>query len=205
MAGSLVTQTLTVTVAGKTLTHTRNKTVKQLKTISPSLAAAKIGQLTTRTSNTVGTLTMNSGHGFLTGQRLDIYWVENNIPGHRRGVTIGTVSGDTVPFSGGDGDNLPTNNTAVTAQVPEENEFVVTGDNVKSISILMPRKGIVVFASSGNAEQHFRHHPEAGTNYHWDYLNGDTNPLAGDAVAKVFISNGDSAGTSDTEVAVGHD
>lgn len=206
MAGATIQQNVTVSVAGKTILQSRAKVLKQLKTVEPTLLAAKTGQLTTRTDNDTGTLTMTTGHGITTGQRLDIYWVDGSgVPGHRRGVTVGTVSGDLVPIDLGAGDNLPANLTNVTAQVPEEDALVVTGNNVKSITVYTPKKGIVVFADGSNVELHFRHHPEGGTVYYWDLNNGDTNPLSGDSVAKLFFSNGDSTGTNDIQVAIGHD
>ncbi|MBK9128182.1 MAG: hypothetical protein IPM13_10320 [Phycisphaerales bacterium] len=63
----------------------------------------KRGTLTTRTSDTAGTLTMESGHGIATGNTIHVYWDG----GKRIGVTVGTVSGTSVPISGGSGDNLP--------------------------------------------------------------------------------------------------
>lgn len=81
---------------------------------SVTLAAAKIGQLTTRTDSNTGILTMASGHGITTAARLDLYWTG----GSRRGITVGTVSGDSVPISGGAGYVLPTAATAV---------FILTG------------------------------------------------------------------------------
>src|SRR4051812_13463763 len=71
--------------------------------VDAPLGAAKTGTLTTRTSNTVGTLTMTAGHGITTAALQDIYWDG----GSRRNVTVGTVATNSVPFSGGIGDNLP--------------------------------------------------------------------------------------------------
>lgn len=171
-----------------------------------ALAAAKTGQLTTRTSSSVGTLTMDSGHGFTTGARLDIYWTEGGVKGHRRGVTIGTVATNSVPFSGGTGDNLPTNLTAVTAQIPAEEEFLVTGNNAQYILAKSSRRGLVVFADASDVELAAvttELEGSTGGGYQWYTGNGVTNPLAGDTVAKVFFSNGDSAGTNAMVATVG--
>lgn len=171
------------------------------------LAVAKIGQLTTRTSATVGELTMASGHAITTGQRLDIYWEEAGVKGCRRGVTVGTVASLAVPFTLGSGDNLPTNLTAVTAQVPAEEAFLVTGSNVQFIFAKATRRACIVFADASSAELHAIEAELDGTTgggYQWFTGNGVTNPLAGDAVAKVFISNGSSAATNAVVVGVGH-
>jgi len=67
--------------------------------------------LTTRTNATSGTITAPSGHGITTGATIDVYWMEvistYNTARIRRSVTVGTVSGTSIPFSGGAGDDLP--------------------------------------------------------------------------------------------------
>jgi hypothetical protein len=74
----------------------------------------KTGTLTTRTDNETGTLTMSSGHGITTGQFIDLYWAT----GIRRGITVGTVSVNSVPIgadNSGSGNNLPSASTAIVA------------------------------------------------------------------------------------------
>jgi hypothetical protein len=193
---------------GTSLTPANGKLTE--KSGATALAAAKIGALTTRTSDTVGELTMNVGHAITTGQRLDIFWDVGGVKGARRGVTVGTVSVNQVPFSLGAGDNLPADESAITAQVPAEEEFLVTGNNVTVILARATRRACVVFADASNAELHAIEGELDGTSttgngYQWYSGNGVTNPLAGDAVAKVFLSNGDSAGTNNVSVAAGHD
>lgn len=67
------------------------------------LPAGKAGTLSTRTNATQGIATLGGGHGIATGNTVDLYWVG----GRRFGVTVGTVSGNSVPFSGGTGNDLP--------------------------------------------------------------------------------------------------
>jgi hypothetical protein len=73
-----------------------------------------VSALTTRTSATEGTATasvypawentaISPFHSITTGQVVDIWW--NG--GERTGVTVGTVSGNLIPFSGGTGPDLP--------------------------------------------------------------------------------------------------
>lgn len=74
--------------------------------------------LTTRTNATSGTLTADSAsHGITTGTVMDIAWPEGSNPTQngyiRRNVTVGTVSGTSIPFSGGLGADLPATSTAV--------------------------------------------------------------------------------------------
>lgn len=181
------------------------------KTGDNVLPAAKTGQLTTRTDNDTGTLSMAGGHGILDGDRLDVYWSG----GHRRGMTVGTVAGNSVPVDGGAGDNLPTNLTSITAAVPSEEEFLATGDSLGLIFAKASRRSLVVFADDADAEL-FAIVGELGGStggaYQWRDPaeepvasdGGVDNPLAGDDVAKVFISNGDSAGTAAVQTGVGY-
>ncbi len=196
-----------ITIGG--VVHTRTKTIDADGLVTkgkPALAAAKIGALTTRTSSTVGTLTMAVSHGITTGQRLDIYWTEGGVKGHRRGVLVGTVAGNDVPFTVGAGDNLPSDETAITAQVPSEEEFLCTGNNVQYIGAKSTRRGIIVFADASDVEKHFiatELEGDTGGGYQWATGEGVTNPLAGDTITKVFFSNGNSSTTNAISAAVG--
>ena len=58
-----------------------------------ALPIGKAGALTTRTSDTVGSATMATGHGITTGALVDVYWDG----GVRYGVTVGTVNGQRRP------------------------------------------------------------------------------------------------------------
>lgn len=202
-----------LTVDGTTYTQatsvSADSVIRTEKTGATALAAAKIGQLTTRTDTNTGTLTMASGHAITTGQRLDVFWEEAGVKGARRGMTVGTVAGLSVPIDLGAGDDLPTNLTAVTAQVPVSEAFLVTGNNVRYIFARATRRACVVFTDVSDVELHAIEGELDGTStqgngYQWYTGNGVTNPLAADAVAKVYMSNGDSAGTNNVVAGVGH-
>jgi hypothetical protein len=159
---------------------------------SIEVAAAKTGTLTTRTDNDTGTLTMSGGHGITTGQRLDLYWSG----GSRYGMTVGTVATNSVPIDGGAGDNLPVQDTAITAMVPTEQALAVVGDNVTVIAVSCPVGGTVVFADGSNVTLAAVELDSTVTSYVWTSADGGTNPLAGDTVAKVFISHPSSSAAS---------
>jgi hypothetical protein len=167
-----------------------------------TVAAAKVGQLTTRTDNETGTLTMSSGHGITTGQIIDLYWDG----GSRRGITVGTVATNSVPIGAddsGEGDNLPTNLTAITACVRQEEALAVVGNNVVAIEYYADRRGTITFADGSDAEL-AASIDGLGLNQErsqlWYETRNATNPLAGDTVAKVFFSNGDSTGSATLRV-----
>lgn len=177
---------------------------------SKVLPAAKVGQLTTRTNNTEGELTMAGGHGITTGDRLDLYWSG----GSRRGITVGTVATNAVPLTdSGSGDNLPTNMTAITAMVPEEEEFVFTGDNAKglayyavhpSAATAAQRKATIVLAEGDDTE--ITHQTlNSGVAAIWSVDRDDTIPTAGELVEKAFFSHASSTTTCEMRVAAVYD
>jgi hypothetical protein len=98
-------------VAGLAINCAIEKTTDVQAAYRETVAAAKSGTLHIRTSATVGTLTLADNHGITTGNKIDIYWSG----GCRRGVTVGTVATNEVPFSLGTGNDLPVAATAVTA------------------------------------------------------------------------------------------
>lgn len=160
-----------------------------LLSVEQDMPAAKVGALTTRTSDTVGTLTMAASHGITTGASLDIYWVG----GKRLGVTVGTVATNSVPFSLGSGDNLPVDETDVTAMVPVSFPILATGDDVIAIEAWSAVDADVLITDASDTSLLALETDETG--YAWGSSYGTTNPVAGDAIAKVFFSHGDSTGT----------
>jgi hypothetical protein len=158
-----------------------------------TLAAAKTGTLTTRTDDNTGELTLESGHGVTTGQRIDVYWST----GKRYGMTVGTVAALVVPIDGGAGDNLPIATTAMTAQVPEEVAFSVVGNSLKALAAYATRRSMVTLADGSS--NHLNVELDASGPdqiYTWTDQDGTTNPVSGDTLTKTFLSNGSSDGTS---------
>ena len=100
-----------------------------------TLPAAKTGNLTTRTDNDTGTLTMDTGHGLSTG-KIDIYWNVGGVKGCRRNVD-GTVTGDSIAIDGGSGDNLPADESEITAVAPSIEAMALNADNLKLIALTL--------------------------------------------------------------------
>lgn len=158
-----------------------------------SLPAGKTGQLTTRTDDNTGTLTMAASHGITTGALIDIYWTG----GVQYAVTVGTVSVNSVPFDSGIGDNLPTNMTAIVACRRVQVNADIDGDNLKLIAVnpyyANPSgAGSAVHidfqdaADDEIAEEDF----QGNSPRDWDITGGSTNPFTGDPITKCFASNG---------------
>jgi len=163
----------------------------------PTLAAAKTGSLTTRTDDNTGTLTMASGHGISTGNRLDVYWA-TGIP---YGMTVGSVSVNSVPIDGGAGDNLPTANTSITAMVPQLEEITLPStEDAKGIAITCPGKAIAVFRNAADTVL-LVGEVTTTNDYLWD--GSGTNPLGtGEDLADVYLSHGDSTAARQISVVV---
>jgi hypothetical protein len=158
-----------------------------------TLAAAKTGSLSTRTDDDTGTLTMAAGHGITTGARIDIYWTG----GARRGVIAGTVAGNSVPFGAGApdiglGDVLPSQGTAVTVMVPQEESFTINGTNAGAVLCEVEgARGQIVMAQADNTEEWAI---TVTDGYGWyNTEQGTTNPITGQTlITKVFFSHADS-------------
>jgi hypothetical protein len=163
-----------------------------------TLPAAKTGQLTTRTDNTTGTLTMAAGHGFTTGVIIDLYWAG----GVRYGVVVGTVSTNSVPISGGAGDNLPTNLTNITASLQRTANVYIDGDNTKLLAIELKTndRTLRTAAHAGffDAANDLIAELDLVTNVPmvYDIQSGIANPFTGDPITTLKLSQ---AGTSSTE------
>jgi hypothetical protein len=198
--------TKNVQLGGKTFSESRTIAAASEIATEKKPAAAKTGSLTTRTSDTVGELTMTVGHGITTGARLDIYWTENGVNGVRRGVVVGTVATNQVPFSGGAGDILPTAATAVKAMVPTLVEMRFDGDDIVALAVAADARAIFVFttAAAPTVELASFVIDPAGTMQGWNSGSGSTNPLAGDVPERLYMSHGDSAAARTLKAAVGY-
>ncbi len=158
-----------------------------------SIAVAKVGQLTTRTDNDTGVVTMVAGHGFATSDKIDLFWNVSGTYGSRRNMTA-TVATNAVTLDGGSGDNLPALNSAVTAMKPTSTTFVVTGNACTAIAVRAPQGGFIVFTESGPtdiAAATYTLTPSSPGRI-WMLSTGDTNPLAGKTTTTVKFSHGDS-------------
>ncbi len=182
-----------VTVLGTTYNSNEDQEFELAVPFSVQLAAAKTGTLTTRTDDNTGTLTMSGGHGITTGARLDLYWTG----GSRRGITVGTVATNSVPFDLGSGDALPSTSTAITAMVPAEEDAVFVGDDAVGAGLRNPgtnAAATVVFAESDDSEV-TAFVVAANSSDSWFSSGGATNPFASASPVKVFLSHGDSTGS----------
>lgn len=166
----------------------------------PTVPAAKAGTLTTRTDNDTGVLTMASGHGFLTNDKVDVFWEG----GSRRNMTA-TVATNAVTVDGGAGDNLPAASTVVTAMKPVERDLAFNGSDVVAVGVYCPVSGWVVFLDGSDAVVHdYQILPTGGTSRMWAEGGAGTNPLDGELVAKVLFSHADATQARTMKAAVAY-
>lgn len=158
-----------------------------------SVAAAQAGELTTRTDDDSGTITMDSGgHTITDGDRIDIFWAD----GACYNCTVGTVAGTSVPFTLREGgDVLPAATTDVTVSIVEEVAVDVVGNNLLALAVYGQRRGWFVFTGSDDVAD-VAYDVKSGGVKQW-YDDGtpeaEDNPVAGDTLAKCFVSNGETS------------
>ncbi|MBX3451024.1 MAG: hypothetical protein KF777_15775 [Planctomycetaceae bacterium] len=159
-----------------------------------TLAAGKVGTLTTRTDDNTGVATLAGGHGVSTSDVCDIYWSG----GLRRGLTA-TVDGNAVTLDGGAGDVLPTQATAVVVCVQTEIVEAFDGDDLEVLLISTSQRCSVDLQQS-NGTSHAAYDIPAGGMRSWTAAGGTTNPVAGDSIGQIVVSNG---GVVDAELKIG--
>jgi len=184
-------------VGGVTVQGSVSRTEEGQISQEVSLPAADAGTLTTRTSDTAGTLTMDdANHGISTGEVIDIFWTDAN--GNQKcayGATVGTVTGTSVPFTGASGDALPAVDSSVTADVVVEANVDFDGDDLAIILLASNRAGHFDFQDSGSVSLH-QAVLLAGEPWLWFSDMGYSNPLSGNPVDKLFLTNADSSNSA---------
>lgn len=173
--------------------------------LEDTLSAAKTGTLTTRTDNNTGTLTMAASHGITTGQIIDIYWSG----GVQRTVTVGTVATNEVPIDGGIGDNLPADETAITAVVQKSINLAIDGDNADIIAVVLETvdkslrtAGNVQFLD-GSAAVIAEIDLVANVPQVWDIEGGSANPFTGNPITNLKASQANTTAETYTLKIVG--
>jgi len=176
----------------------------------PALNSYQTGQLTTRTGNDDGIVTLSTGHGIISTNKVDVYWTG----GRRFGMTA-TVDSNAVTVAGGAGNNLPELNTeGVTVVKQTAVNINFDGDDSKVVAVFYRNpstttaKAHVDFQDTGNAsiEDVDLVHETANTGLDniWDISAGDTNDFTGNRITQAHAShNATTAGT--LYILQGHD
>lgn len=159
-----------------------------------TLNAAKTGTLTTRTDNTSGVATLEAGHGIAGGNVVDLYWTG----GRRYNVNVTAVATNDITFSGGTGDNLPTQGSALTMTKQQTIDTDFVGNLLVTIGALCLARAHLSFYEGAT----LRLSVDLTANELWFWVNGSTaaNPLAAASVTHIVASQ---AGTTAAVLKVG--
>lgn len=188
----------TAQAGGKTFTNGATTEVDGTVLRDPALAVAKVGTLSTRTSDTAGTLTMASGHGITDAARIDIYWAD----GQCTSALVGTVATNSVPFTLATGDVLPIATTAITAMVQHVENFAVTLADLQNLCVGAANAACsATFRDGSTVVGVVRVRPASPTNKHyiWDVGDGSDAALTDDCLT-VGITHGDSVSSRTVNV-----
>ncbi len=158
-----------------------------------TLPAAKTGTLSTRTDANTGIVTAQAGHGFITGDVIDVYWAA----GLHSSMTA-TVSGNAITLDGGEGDDLPNTATAVTLGKRVAIQDGFDGDLLKMLVVTLGAKGSVRFQD--DTVPVLSVNIAAGEAYAWTSDGPAVNPLASTVVVQMFCSNQSSSSTNLVQV-----
>jgi len=163
-----------------------------------TLPAAEAGTLSTRTTDTTGILTITDT-ALEIGDVIDIYWDG----GMRYDVDVDNVAGTAVTFSGGDGDNLPTQDDPITAAEQVTIETVFDGANLVAIGALCTQRGHLSFQESDVTELSV----ELTASEPWSWVDGQqiTNPLVATVVGAVKATQASSSATATLNMGILYD
>lgn len=156
------------------------------------IPGAKVGELTTRTDNNTGVLTMAAGHGFTTDYpgdptRLMVFWTNAGVT-EWRWMFINEVDGNDVTVDGGEGYNLPTVNTAITAMVEVRKKLAVPANALQAFAYQANAQTFVTGFAIGATEMLFNALVDSNRIFEWQKGNGRTNPVSTSSFGTVLVS-----------------
>jgi hypothetical protein len=133
------------------------------------------------------------GHGILDTDVIDVHWTDPSDGTHkcRRGIAVDTSSANAITFDNdpaAEGDALPAEDTDVIVSVQVVIETEWDGDDVEMIACKATQRAIADFRSAAASLMAAK--LPSGEAWSWASGQGTTNPLTGDPVASVVISNG---------------
>ena len=154
-------------------------------------AVAVTGVLTTRTDANTGTITMDSAsHGIATSARVSVSWlnVTSGLIEVQHKVTVGTVSGTSVPIDLGVGVDLPLALVAVAVSVEVPFDLNAELDTIKLVGVSALAPAQIVLENAGGTIGLAVTIQAADKAYIWSISSGITIPVTTDVV-KAFVAN----------------
>jgi hypothetical protein len=163
-----------------------------------NLNAAVAGNLTTRTSDTIGTITSVS-HGYANSDVVDVHWLNGTTPQCAYGGVVSSAAANTFVVTVAGGDVLPAQDSAVNAYEVDLKDTDVDGDLIEVISIKASVAAHITFRDSG-ANVLLVQTLVGNEGWDWASNQGIANPLTGNAIADVRISSGDATNTGNLQM-----
>lgn len=154
------------------------------QSIEVELAAGIAGELTTRTSDTAGVFTVGSGHGVTTSNKISVFWDG----GACYNCTVSATGATSITINAATGDVLPAAETDVIIGVEATHLFSLDGDTLKVLAVSCPNRSIIQIKETTSVE--LAYVMAAGEGRLWISEHDVTNPIVGDAIDNIVVSNG---------------
>jgi hypothetical protein len=192
----------TVNISGETATVTKTRTTEGNTGLTPSATPAVAGVLSTRGSNTAGTIVATSPT-VETGSLAILTWTDasGNLK-HRYNVAC-TVTEDPssaaddydIDVSGGSGDNLPDALSDINIALQVSRTLVFDFDDVDTFIVTTNVRGVVVFRDAVPSEKCVID-MEANGLALWIKSTGFAAPMSGTQITHVLVGSGDTSTTN---------
>jgi hypothetical protein len=183
--GIVAKATTSLTVAGLTISSSIEREQESSDRIALDVPAGLAGSLTTRTDDNTGVVTLASGHGILTDDVVSIFWAG----GFASAATVSGSTATTVTFDVDSGDTLPIATTSVVVSKKATHELLLNGDSLDMFAIKNTQRCCIAFLDDESAAALTYEIAEREGRF-WVSGMGFVNPLAGESIESVSISNG---------------
>jgi hypothetical protein len=168
----------------KSLDTVLTRTDETMSSSEVTLNVAVAGTLTTRTSDSVGIVTVAS-HSITTADTVAIFWTG----GYRYGVAVSATAATTISVgSGGSGDVLPASSTALTICKETTIGFAHDGDDIIAMLVHSPERMSMNVRDTGPATEQAA---DITANEGWFWISNatGTSPFAGDSLQDIIMAN----------------
>ncbi len=125
MAGFAASWRGKLSIGGKSYSENIDLSSDNRVAVSRDLAVALAAQLTTRTDNDTGVLTVATGHGITGADFVGFAWLVAGVWTYRYNVDVTAVTSNTISIDLGAGTNLPDNLTNGFVMVRQREEMIV--------------------------------------------------------------------------------
>jgi len=177
--------TITTTLAGAEISSVMSRSDEEATSISLEPAAGKDGTLTTRTSDTAGVLTVATGHGITTSDKVCVFFTA----GVATNFTVSATTATTITIASGGGTALPIATSAIIVSVIATHSITIVGDSLSVFQIGCNRRCWVDLLNSSPASIVSFLITE-GEGRFFVASAGMVNALAGATVATIKVANG---------------